>query len=265
MRIRRTLAFAAALGTAACSNGEGSRLSFATSEATARAALQSEEPPAGPTFQSADGLVFTLTAAHAFLRDIRLDLPKGTKCEDVKDELALATCKSNDSGDDSKTILVDGPYAVDLLASTAVPDLSALRIPSLTYRRIDFRLEDGRGDDAIAQAANMVDVSFRASADFTYEGQPARLELALKFNEDARFESEAGVSVSGEDEALVARMDPGIWLQGLPIKSCLDKGDVGIVDGVLRIDEQAGGDCSAAEGSIKENIKRSGDLRKASK
>ena len=58
-------------------------------------------------------------------------------------------------------------------------------------------------------------------------------------------------------------LNPAIWLEGLPVGTCLQKGDVAFDGNVLRIDDRAEGDCSGAEDLVKRNIKRSGDLRKS--
>jgi hypothetical protein len=47
------------------------------------------------------------------------------------------------------------------------------------------------------------------------------------------------------------------------VATCLSKGDLTVTSNVLRIDDQAKGDCSGAEGLVKTNVKRSGDLRKS--
>jgi hypothetical protein len=86
--------------------------------------------------------------------------------------------------------------------------------------------------------------------------------MRLKFSEDARFESATGVEVP-EGGTLIAMLNPAIWLEGLPIASCIQKGDVIIEGNVLRIDDRAKGECGGAEELVKNNIKRSGDLRKS--
>ncbi|MFN7132863.1 MAG: hypothetical protein ACK4N5_12345 [Myxococcales bacterium] len=249
-----------AVSLCACGNGGGAALLIASSDAVGSnsSALGSGTTPTPPpTFQSSDGLRFSLTEARVNLRDIRIDLPPGSACADVALELRGAECKN--SGD-SHTIVVAGPLVVDLLTGKSTPDLSALRIPAGTYKRIDFRLDDGRREDLPA-GDELVDRSFVARAEYQHEGQSGRLELLLKFNEDARFQSDAGVVV--EDGAtLLAMLRPEIWLEGLPLKACLEKKDVEPANGVLRLDDKAKGDCSDAENLVKRNIKRSGDLRK---
>jgi hypothetical protein len=107
-----------------------------------------------------------------------------------------------------------------------------------------------------------VGYSLLVKADFTRNNTPTTLDLRLKFSEDARFESATGVDV-GADDALLALLKPQVWLEGLPVATCLSKGDLTVTSNVLRIDDQAKGDCSGAEGLVKTNVKRSGDLRKS--
>jgi hypothetical protein len=66
-----------------------------------------------------------------------------------------------------------------------------------------------------------------------------------------------------EGGSLVAFLKPTVWLAGLPLGQCVRDGDVAVANGTVRIDDKAGGACSNAENTVKENIKRSGDLRKS--
>jgi hypothetical protein len=260
---------------AACQDG-GASLRFSVKESdtrTANAQVQAltEPIPPGPSFQASDGTHLMLTEARIHLRDIRLDLPQGTKCADVKNLLVGATCgegeheetESEDGGTHggSGTVEIPGPLVVDLLNNTTTPDLSGLRLPAGTYRRIDFRLEEGRSDELPANDA-LIGASFIARAQFTDDGSPAStLELRFAFSEDARFESATGVTVEADD-TLVALLKPQVWLEGLPVGQCLKAGDLTVTNGVARIDDSARGSCSDAENRVKENIKRSNDLRK---
>jgi hypothetical protein len=65
------------------------------------------------------------------------------------------------------------------------------------------------------------------------------------------------------DEAKAGEVPATEPLEGLPVATCLSKGDISITHNVLRIDDQAKGDCSGAEELVKTNVKRSGDLRKS--
>lgn len=254
-----------ALGLTAC-GGEGASLRFTSnddavklSSGLVQAAAAEDEPLPSTVFSSSDGTTFTLTEARIHLRDIRLDLPKGTKCEDVSGLLAGAECKGSD---DSKTIEVPGPIVVNLMTGATTPDLSGLRIPSGNYKRIDFRLEEAKAED-VGASEPLVGYSFLARADFTQDdGTPRKLEMFFKFSEDARFDSDTGVDVP-EGGSLVAFLKPQDWLAGLPLGECVRDGDVEIANNTVRIDDKAGGACSDAEGIVKKNVKTSGDLRKS--
>ncbi len=253
-----------ALGLTACGS-DGASLRFTSNDRAvdlsgAWVQAAAETPTPSTEFLSGDGTVFTLTQARIHLRDIRLDLPKGTKCEDVSGLLSGAECKGSD---DSKTILVPGPIVVDLMTGATMPDLSGLRIPAGTYKRIDFRLEEAKSDE-VGATEPLLGYSFLARADFTQDGAARTLELLFKFSEDARFESATGVEVP-EGGSLIAFLKPAVWLEGLPLGECVRDGDLEVANGTVRIDGKAGGKCGDAEGTVKENIKRSGDLRKSEK
>ena len=257
---------ASTLALTAC-GGDGASLRFSVREGdTSAQALPAQAQaldvatPAPITFKSSDNVTFTLNEARIHLRDIRLDLPKGTKCGDVRNTLHLAECKGGDSGSGSGTVVIPGPIVVDLMAGTTTPDLSELRIPAGSYKRIDFRLEEAKAGEVAANEP-LIGYSLIARAAFDNGGTPSTLELKLKFSEDARFESATGVEVP-EGGSLVTMMRPAIWLEGLPVGACTQKGDVAITGTTVSIDDQAKGDCSGAEDTVKRNIKRSGDLRK---
>jgi len=261
--LRQTLLSAAAISLAAC-GGEGAALRFSVNESQAQAAsvhVAAADAAPAPTFRSSDGVTFTLTQARIHLKDIRLDLPQGTKCADVRGLLAGAECKGGDSGSGSGTVVVPGPIVVDLMTGTTPPALSGLRLPAGTYKRIDFRLDEAKAGE-VAAGEPLIGYSLLVKADFTQDSKPTVLDLKLKFSEDARFQSATGVEVGADDE-LLALLKPQAWLEGLPVASCLAKGDLTINSNTLLLDSSAKGDCSGAEGLVKERIKNSGDLRKA--
>lgn len=258
--LRQSLLCAAAIGLTACDGGSAA-LRFSVNESAAQASsvlAQGAEATAtpAPTFHSSDGIVFTLTEARIHLKDIRLDLPQGTKCGEVSGLLAGATCKGSDS---SGTVVVPGPIVVDLMTGATTPDLSGLRLPAGNYKRIDFRLEEAKAAE-VASGEPLVGYSLLVKASFTQDNASNTLDLKLKFSEDARFESPNGVAVDA-DTALLALLQPQAWLDGLPVATCLSKGDLQISSNVLRIDDQAKGDCGDAENRVKTNIKNSGQLR----
>jgi hypothetical protein len=265
--LRSTLLSTAALVLSAC-GGDGASLQFSvyeqgvhahSFEAHAQKAVATSSV-AAPTFQSSDGMQFSLTQARIHLRDIRLDLPQGSKCEEVRGLISGAECKGSEAGSGSNTIVVRGPIVADLMTGTTTPDLSGLVLPAGTYKRIDFRFEEGHSDELPA-GEPIIGYSLLVGAHFT-EQAGKRLELRLKFSEDARFESAIGVEVP-EGGSLIAMLNPSVWLNGLPLGRCLQKGEVAFEGDIMRIDDRASGECSGAEDLVKRNIKTSGDLRKS--
>jgi hypothetical protein len=150
---------------------------------------------------------------------------------------------------------------VDLMTGATTPDLSGLRLPAGNYKRIDFRLDEAKAAE-VASGEPLVGYSLLVKASFTQDNASNTLDLKLKFSEDARFESTNGVAVDA-DTALLALLQPQAWLEGLPVATCLSKGDLQLASNVLRIDDQAKGDCGDAENRVKTNIKNSGQLRTA--
>jgi hypothetical protein len=264
--LRTSLLSAATLALAACSGGNGASLQFSVHErgvssnstgSAAQGVVTAMETLAAPTFRSSDGVNFTLTQARIHLRDIRLDLPQGTSCEDVSGLITGAECKGSES---SNTLVVAGPIVADLMTGITKPDLSGLVIPAGTYKRIDFRLEEAHVDELPA-GEPIIGYTLLVGANFT-EQAGKTLEMRLKFSEDARFETATGVPVP-EGGKLITMLNPAIWLENLPLGTCMQKGDVVVEGNVVRIDDRADGECSGAEDLVKRNIKRSGDLRKS--
>lgn len=214
------------------------------------------DPTAPLAFADGNGTQFELSSAQAYVRNIRLDLPSGTTCADVAEDVGGARCESSEG---EPRIVIDGPLVVDLVAGTSNPSIEGVRLPNVAYRRIDFRLDDGDPDDGlIGEGSVLDDRSLVADAAFSYAGQAATLRLALEFNEDIRVDDVGGLSPQTGSDVLVL-LDVTDWLSGLPVTSCLDSGDLEISGGVLVIDGDAGDDdCDDFDDFIKENIKGSG-------
>lgn len=256
--IRKTGCAAVAAFLVGCGGSAGVQFAADPQVASSRQSLSSDTAPVAPiTFSSNDGMQFELKTARVNLRDIQVDLTSKEKCEDVKPLLAApAECKGE------STIIMRGPFVVDLATGVSTPDLSTARIPAGTYRRIDFRLDDTKDGEGVAATDPLYTKSFHAEAAFTHEGNPATLVVSLKINEDLRVERPEGVTLDGTEGELLVLMQPAQWLEGIPVADCLAKKDVVVENGILRLDDNASGGCSAAEGVLKENLKRSMDLRK---
>jgi len=189
---------------------------------------------------------FNLSVATLNLRDIKLDLPEGIVCADVEADLENASC-SSDSGDED-TIEIEGPFLVDLVAGTSTPTLDDVVIPALSYRRIDFRVDD------------VNDESFAVIADFDLDGSAMTLDLSLDFNEDIRIEQAGGIDVTADSD-LVAEFVVNDWLAGVDIGACIDDGDVAVDGTTVTVSEDStSGSCSDIENTIKDNMKNSGQF-----
>lgn len=186
------------------------------------------------------------------MRDIRLRAKTTLGCDDIEpDALIGATCQSEPDG---VSIRVGGPLVVDLLKGTATPSLSVVRIPVLTYERIDYRLDDGSADDGITPQ-DLIDRSLSLGASFEFQGQPVELSLRLKFNEDARVErGDTQTLVTGGQVKLLFELQR--WFDNIPLTQCLDDEELKIENGVLLIDDNFDG-CKELEGVLKANIKNS--------
>ncbi len=190
----------------------------------------------------------TVEQASVFIRHVEFDLPEGAECE------------AEHTGDvcDEDKLSFDGPWVVDLMTGAADPDLSELRVPAGTYKRVDVRLDDAESDEAhdIDGVDSLHGNTLVVSG--TYSGPEAeRFELSLKFNEDARFEHEdEGLQVeAGGVRDMVLSLDVAEWFESVDLAKCAEDGDLEVRDGVLIIDES--GDCSDVENDLKDAIKNS--------
>jgi hypothetical protein len=240
-----------------CGSGDGS-----SSAVSLQLALTASDPPAqvargALSGADAQGSVLTITSAVARVRDIELDLPDGSHCSDFAGFDFRAPVRCGDGGGSNDAIKVTGPFTVDLVAGTAEPSLEDLTIPAGVYRRVDVRFEPAEDDDDALQGYTLV-----AEGDFASDQESAALDLRLRFNEDARFESRSGVELgeNGAHEALLW-FDVSAWFETVPISECLEDGDLSIARGTLLIDDEASSGCSDIENELKRAIKNSGDLR----
>lgn len=208
----------------------------------------------------AGGVEFPIEEAEAYLRDLEFDLPPDLTCQDLAFEPEPpVTCGAS--------IRVEGPYVVDLVSGTAAgasgSSLQGLIIPSGTYSRVDARFEDADPSDGLVGDTDpLADLSLRVRGTFDGPDGTTPYELRLKFNEDVRIESDLGIEVSdqGANDVIIG-LDPAIWLAGVSVVTCLEDGDLDLTLGELIIDDSAGsGNCAGIENTVKENMKRSGQL-----
>lgn len=127
---------------------------------------------------------------------------------------------------------IRGPFLVDLLAGTTTPSLAEVRIPALAYSRLEIRLED---DGRALPNAELGDHAFALRAT---SSAGETLSLQLRANEEIRIDSPTGIDLApGSD--LLALLDAGSWLSGIPLRACADS-----TNGTLVIDDES--DCADA-------------------
>ena len=234
-----TIIVAAAMS--ACSSSEGIGIDVRASTSTGLSANDTDL-----LVIDDGGGAFALETARLRLRHIELDLPDGSQCSDLADDLVAAECDDDPDGD---KIHIPGPFDVDLMTGESTPSLASVVIPAGMYKRIDFRVEDG-----------VDEVAFAATALFERDGETLTLDLSLDFNEDIRIEEPAGTQVTAESN-LIAQFVVDDWLAGVDIGACMDDGDVAIEDGTVSVDDgSTSGSCSDIENIIKVNMKESGQL-----
>lgn len=204
--------------------------------------LQGAPGDESQNFADDAGTVFTLTNAQVVVRDIKLDLPVGIVCADVNGILEGAFCEPAQGPGEEDTVVIEGPFVMDLLTRTSVPSLENVVIPAVNYRRVDFRLKE-----------ETQPWSFSVDATFMHEAQPANLQLRLAINEDARVENPTiQLDANG---TLVVAFDTASWLNGAPIAACLANGDLVVTGGVMVVDENSA--CDGIHDAIKDNVKSS--------
>lgn len=211
------------------------------------------EADAGPStalaFQDDAGTTYTATEALLRIREIELQLPRGVRCSDVESELAGgARC---DRGDDEDEIQIRGPFVVDLLTGASTPSLDEVRVPAVTYREVEFELND---DDETGPLAGH---SFSVRASYDDAGTPAELVIRLDGDSDVEIERPEGVRVES-GQSLVILLDASKWMQGAPLRACIDGKGLQAVDGVVTIDPSTG--CNDLMSVLHQRIEDSCDL-----
>lgn len=205
----------------------------------------------------ADGAALTLTRARVAVREVRLQLPDGLRC----DALSAGTIEAPwvcEAGDD--WVRLRAGFVVDLLDPTLPAALSDAGLPPLDWRRAEVRLQDG-GDFAPA-GDPLQDLTVDAAGTFEYQGEARRFTLGLDFSSDARFEAGGSLALPADaPSSLLLGLDAAAWFATLPLTACLDDGDLEFSGDVVEVTDGKGG-CSDVEGALKDAIEASGSLRR---
>lgn len=236
------------------------------STSTVGIALEATSSDGGSGFSDDGGLAMTLADARLYVTAIELELPAGAHCSAYESGLTgPVSCANEGSGQgqqNRETIMVQGPFAADLMAGTATPDLSSVGIPPLRYQHVVVRV--ALGDTAggvLASDDELVGLSFAARASFEYMSSPAELRMRLGFQGDLEFSLGGNVELEPGDN-LIVEFDAAGWLKGIRLGDCLDNGDLTMEEGVVVIDEDAGtGECAQTRNQFEENVRGSGQVR----
>lgn len=222
-------------------------------------ALTAEGAPAEGALPvaDADGTALSLTRARAAVREVRLQLPDGVRC----DVLAAGTIEAPwvcEAGDD--WVRLRSGFVVDLLDPAPPAALADAVLPPLDWRRAEVRFQDG-GDFADA-GDPLQDLTIDAEGTFEYQGEARRFTLGLDFSADARFDSAGGLELPADAASgLLLGLDAAAWFETLPLTTCLDDGDLAFTGDVVEVTDGKGG-CSDVEGALKDAIEASGSLRR---
>ena len=221
-------------------------------------ALTPEGAPAeGPLpVADADGTALSLTRARAAVREVRLQLPDGVRCDALADTIEPPwVCEAGDDWVRLRT-----GFVVDLLDPTPPAALTEAALPPLDWRRAEVRFQDG-GDFA-GVGDPLQDLTIDAAGTFEYRGATRRFTLGLDFTADARFESGGTLALPADAASdLLLGLDAGAWFAALPLTGCLDDGDLEFSGDVVDVTDGKGG-CSDVEGALKDAIEGSGSLRR---
>lgn len=215
-----------------------------------------------PVLNGADAQGTPLTVAHArvSVRRIELESPGGPLCKDSDfvDSGFTVSCETD-------KIRIEGPIVVDLMTGASTPSLERVLLPAATYRGASVRLEQAKMREVLMPGDPMIGSTLVADGELDYRGQPTPYDLALKFNEDARFESSTGVAVTDEAaERVLLLLDVSRWFSAVPLTTCLDDGDLTIDGGRIHVVDK-GRRCSDVEKQLKDAIKGSSKLGKGPK
>lgn len=208
-----------------------------------------------PVFLDENGTEYTLKSAKINVGEIRLNLPAGTACADLNTtSLVGAVCGLDDDVPAKEIVRVMGPFVVNLTDPKASP-LDSVRVPSLAYPQVVYRLENADPQDGLIGATDpLADLSFIADATFIRESVSNTLRLALKINDDVEIQNAAGIDV-GRNGAISIKLDASNWLAGAGLGACLEDGSIPIQNETATVDEDT--ECGDAENILNSNIQSS--------
>ncbi len=211
-----------------------------------------------PILRDENNTEYKLVAASMYVREVRLRLPNATNCVDL-DPISLvgATCVSTDDVPAEQEILVSGPFIVNLTDPASSP-LNQVRVPSLAYTRVKYRLEEADPSDGVLTSTDpLANLSFIADATFMKDNVLNTLHLALKIDKDIEIENTSGMEL-GRNGAISIKLNASDWLASAGLGACIDDGSILIENQTATVDEDT--ECGDVENILNMSIQSSGDV-----
>lgn len=203
-----------------------------------------------PELRDDTNTVYRLIEASTVIRDVQLALPAGITCEDIAENAIVnATC-------DSQSITTSGPFVVDLLGDGNLKDV---RIPDLTYNRLDYRISKAMAGEAGLEAnAPLTRNSLVAKAESDGPLGPQTVDLLFDFDSVFTVEAQNGVTANGR---LVVSYDTTQWLAGTRVSECIEY-DLFEPDeaGHIDPDDDCGAENGDLNGAVQANFDESAQL-----
>lgn len=196
--------------------------------------------PGGPSSTSADGLVITAEAGTAWVDSLELGLASGEVCSD---DLALAEelgAFFHPRCDDGDTLVIEGPWVVDLVTGQFEPPLEGISLPEVALAEVRVKLKGRDESPALEVLGSVGDREF---------------ELSVKGSVPAKFSDEAPVLVDDGLGRLILDLGFESWFGELEVVPCVEAPGrpAGPVD-------LTGPGCGSVEQSVRNQLVR-GNLR----
>ena len=205
-----------------------------------------------PLTFSDDQTTFTITDARMNIRDIRFDT-------------------SNVDGVVGTTQTVAGPYVMNLLTGTALPNNIVFDLPTGNYQRVDIRLDESNIEDGLlAPDDALLGKALIVSGTHDYTGvADGTFTMTIQISEDIRFEPTNGFAVDADTGANVTlTYKVTDWLEDantgtkINLTACIFEN--GLMDNTNHISLTESTQCTGITESIgniiKENMKNKYDM-----
>lgn len=196
--------------------------------------------PGGLSSTSSDGWVVVVDEGTAWVESMELGLAPGEVCSDdpvLAESLDAFFHPRCDKGD---SLLIEGPWVVDLVTGRFEPPLEGLSLPEVALSEVRVKLKAGSGSPALEMLGSVGDREF---------------ELAFDGSIPAKFGGEQPVLIDAGLGRLLLDLDFEGWFGDLAVAPCVEAPGrpAGAVD-------FAGPGCGSIEQSIRNQLVR-GDLR----